>query len=90
MRYFGVMDGTRSGIKSLAREASLLPQEELLLAPQRGKELVIGIPKEDSLQEKRVALVPEAVALLVARRGGGNTRAPVGGGCWGAATRWRR
>jgi alanine dehydrogenase len=67
MRYFGVMESTRSGIKSLAREASLLPQEELLLAPKRGRELVIGIPKEDSLQEKRVALVPEAVALLVAR-----------------------
>ncbi|MEC8113756.1 MAG: alanine dehydrogenase, partial [Bacteroidota bacterium] len=29
-------------------------------------ELTIGIPAENSLQEKRVALVPEAVALLVA------------------------
>jgi alanine dehydrogenase len=45
----------------------LLPAEQLLQVPIRGSELVIGIPKEHSLQEKRVALVPEAVALLVAR-----------------------
>lgn len=56
-----------SRIRSLAREASLLPAEQLLQVPVRGSELVIGIPKEHSLQEKRVALVPEAVALLVAR-----------------------
>jgi alanine dehydrogenase len=61
------MEGQRKGIQSLAREAALLPQEALKKTGGRGKELVIGIPKEDSLQEKRVALVPEAVALLVAR-----------------------
>ena len=61
------MEGQRKGIQSLAREAALLPQEALKKTAARGKELVIGIPKEDSLQEKRVALVPEAVALLVAR-----------------------
>ncbi len=61
------MEGQRTGIESLAREAALLPQEALLQSGRKGKELVIGIPKEDSLQEKRVALVPEAVALLVAR-----------------------
>ena len=54
-------------IQSLAREAALLPQEEVLQISARNHELVIGIPKEESLQEKRVALVPEAVALLVAR-----------------------
>lgn len=54
-------------IQSLAREAALLPQEEVLQISERNSELVIGIPKEDSFQEKRVALVPEAVALLVAR-----------------------
>ena len=54
-------------IQSLAREAALLPQEEVLQISARNQELVIGIPKEESLQEKRVALVPEAVALLVAR-----------------------
>ena len=35
-------------------------------AKQGHAELTIGIPAETSLQEKRVALVPEAVALLVA------------------------
>jgi len=54
-------------IQSLAREAALLPQEELLQVSERNDALVIGIPKEESLQENRVALVPEAVALLVAR-----------------------
>lgn len=61
------MNEKRKGIESLAREAALLPQEELLQVQKRGSELVIGIPKEESLQEKRVALVPEAVALLAAR-----------------------
>lgn len=51
----------------MAREAALLPQEEVLQISERNSELVIGIPKEESFQEKRVALVPEAVALLVAR-----------------------
>ena len=60
------MDSGRKAIKALAREAALLPQEELLQAKQGHAELTIGIPAETSLQEKRVALVPEAVALLVA------------------------
>ena len=60
------MDSGRKAIKALAREAALLPQEELLQAKQDQAELTIGIPAETSLQEKRVALVPEAVALLVA------------------------
>jgi alanine dehydrogenase len=61
------MEPTRKAIESLAREAALLPQEELRKTLSKGSELVIGIPKETSLQEKRVALVPESVALLVAR-----------------------
>ena len=61
------MNEKSKGIQSLAREAALLPQEEVLQITSKTSELVIGIPKEESLQEKRVALVPEAVALLVAR-----------------------
>lgn len=61
------MNEKSKGIQSLAREAALLPQEEVLQITSKSSELVIGIPKEESLQEKRVALVPEAVALLVAR-----------------------
>ncbi len=60
------METERKAIKALAKEASLLPQEELLQVLAGQKDLTIGIPKEISLQEKRVALVPEAVALLVA------------------------
>ncbi len=53
-------------LKSLFKEGSLLPKEEMLeIARKKGK-LYIGIPKEISFQEKRVALVPEAVSLLVA------------------------
>ena len=50
----------------MAKEASLLPKEELLQVKAGSSDLVIGIPKETSLQEKRVAITPEAVALLVA------------------------
>ncbi|MEY3010680.1 MAG: hypothetical protein RLZZ314_1322 [Bacteroidota bacterium] len=60
------MDSGRKAIKALAREAALLPQEELLQVKAGQADLTIGIPAETSLQEKRVALVPEAVALLVA------------------------
>ena len=60
------METGSKAIKALAKEASLLPQEELLQVLASQDDLTIGIPKERSLQEKRVALVPEAVALLVA------------------------
>ncbi len=53
-------------LKQLMQEGTLLPQEEMLeIAKKKGK-LQIGIPKETSFQERRVALVPEAVSLLVA------------------------
>jgi len=43
----------------------LMPQEELLMTKTNKKQYTIGIPKETVLQEKRVALVPSAVTLLV-------------------------
>ncbi len=42
-----------------------LPQEEVLEKKHSQKQLTIGIPKEIFLQEKRVALAPDSVALLV-------------------------
>ena len=52
-------------IKHLMQQGSLLPKEEMLeIAPKKGK-LFIGIPKETFFQERRVALVPEAVQILV-------------------------
>jgi len=50
----------------LASQASLLPQEELEAVQFQNKELAIGIPKEIALQEKRIAITPDGVSLLVA------------------------
>lgn len=52
-------------LKSLMQEGSLLPQEEMLEVRRKKGSLFIGIPRETSFQEKRVALVPEAVSVLV-------------------------
>jgi len=43
-----------------------MPKEEMLEVQRKKGSLFIGIPKETSFQERRVALVPEAVSLLVA------------------------
>ncbi len=42
----------------------LLPQEETLEVRKRKNRLTIGIPREVTFQENRIALAPEAVALL--------------------------
>ena len=44
---------------------SYIPLEETLQIPPKKKQLFIGIPKETSFQENRVALTPEAVSVLV-------------------------
>ncbi len=46
-------------------QSAMLPQEEMLEVARKKGKLFIGIPKEISFQENRVALVPDAVALLV-------------------------
>ncbi|MGB0933613.1 MAG: alanine dehydrogenase [Lishizhenia sp.] len=53
-------------IKGLMKKGGLLPQEEMLEIARKKGNLFIGVPKETSFQERRVALVPEAVGLLVA------------------------
>ncbi|MEY5000774.1 MAG: hypothetical protein RLZZ211_810 [Bacteroidota bacterium] len=53
-------------LKTLIQQGALLPKEELLEVRRKKGNLLIGIPKETSFQERRVALVPEAVSLLVA------------------------
>ena len=40
--------------------------EETLDVKPKGKELFIGIPKETSFSENRIALTPEAVGVMVA------------------------
>lgn len=59
------MDNKKESIRALAKEASLMPQEELVAIAKKQSRLTIGIPRETSFQERRVALVPESVALLV-------------------------
>lgn len=54
-----------SGFAKLAKESSLYPQEKLLAVKKNNHSFFIGIPNEISLQEKRVTLTPDAVALLV-------------------------
>ena len=53
-------------LKTLMQQGKFLPKEEMLEIERKKGSLIIGIPKELSFQERRVALVPEAVALLVA------------------------
>lgn len=53
-------------LKTLIQQGALLPKEELLEVSRKKGMLLIGIPKETSFQERRVALVPEAVGLLIA------------------------
>ena len=52
-------------LSNLAKSSGLLPQEEMLEVARKRGALFIGIPKETSYQENRVALVPEAVLVLV-------------------------
>lgn len=54
-------------LKQLAREQSMLPQEQLMEVGRKKKSLYIGIPKETVFQEHRVPLTPSAVAVLVGR-----------------------
>jgi alanine dehydrogenase len=57
--------------KQLAREAmeqeSLATQEKLLDLSARGAKLFIGIPKEERMQENRVALTPNAVSMFASQ-----------------------
>jgi len=53
-------------LKQLMQQGSLLPKEEMLEVARKKGHLYIGIPKETSFQERRVALVPETVSVLVA------------------------
>ncbi len=53
-------------IPNFLAKSGLMPQEETLAIPYRSHNLFIGLPKESSTNENRVALVPASVATLVA------------------------
>jgi alanine dehydrogenase len=50
---------------NFSHSEGLMPREEMLEVKQRKSNLSIGIPRENLARERRVGLVPEAVALLV-------------------------
>lgn len=58
--------GLREGMAAIAQRGLLQTQEETLETNTRSNSLHIGIPKETSFQECRIALTPLSVALLVA------------------------
>jgi len=52
-------------VSKLAQEGVLQPQEALLSSGKKRGQLTIGIPKEHTFQENRIALTPLSVGLLV-------------------------
>jgi len=54
----------KSGFEALAK-TSLSPQEQLVKVKTGKHSFFIGLPKEIALQENRISLTPDAVALLV-------------------------
>ncbi len=54
-----------SGFSEIAKQAMMQPQESLAEVKAKRNDLYIGIPKETSFQENRIALTPLSVALLV-------------------------
>lgn len=58
------MSNDKKRLFSYGQQEKLLPQEEMLETKERKERLTIGIPKENTYQEKRIALIPSAVELL--------------------------
>ncbi|CCH55511.1 alanine dehydrogenase/PNT domain protein [Fibrisoma limi BUZ 3] len=67
-----------TGFEELAKQTALYPKEAPLAVKTNKNSLLIGLPKEVSLQESRIALTPEAVAILV--RNGHNVIVEKGAG----------
>jgi alanine dehydrogenase len=59
-----MIEKKKSGFETLAK-SSLYPQEEMLKVKRGKHSFFIGLPREVSLQENRISLTPDAVALLV-------------------------
>ncbi len=58
-------ESTKNKFSDLAMQAMLLPKESFLEVARKKNSFSIGIPKESSFQEKRIALTPLSIALLV-------------------------
>ncbi|HNX43407.1 MAG TPA: alanine dehydrogenase [Bacteroidales bacterium] len=59
------MDLSNNNLQNLLHGAAYMPREETLEIKKTPRQLTIGIPRETSLNENRIALVPDAVGLLV-------------------------
>src|SRR5215217_8948264 len=57
--------GLREGMASIAQKGMIQPKEAMAKIDEKNNSLYIGIPKEISFQENRIALTPLSVALLV-------------------------
>ena len=57
--------GLREGMASIAHQGLIQPKETMCENGRKSNSLYIGIPKEVSFQENRIALTPLSVALLV-------------------------
>lgn len=55
----------KSSFAQLAQESSLYPQEKLMPVKKNKYSFFIGLPNEIALQERRITLTPDSVALLV-------------------------
>ncbi len=54
-----------TGFEQLAKQSALYPQESLVEVKKDSNSLLIGLPCEVALQENRIALTPDGVAILV-------------------------
>ncbi len=54
-----------SELSDIAKQAMMQPQEAMLEVKNKKNSLYIGIPKETSFQENRIALTPLSVGLLI-------------------------
>jgi alanine dehydrogenase len=59
------MEQKQKSYIKFSHSEGLMPKEETLEVQRQKSQLTIGIPREIANQERRVALVPEAVSLLV-------------------------
>ena len=55
----------KTGFREVLQQTALYPQEQVAAIAKGNKTLFIGLPKEISLQENRIALTPDSVALIV-------------------------
>jgi alanine dehydrogenase len=55
----------KTGFREVLQQTAIFTQEQVATVAKSKKSLFIGLPKEVSLQENRIALTPDSVALIV-------------------------